>query len=99
QSCSRLCPRVLRARRSPPLCNQLLFRAGEPQREPRFLPGRSRAMNRSRFSGFVERRTDIAQRLGCVVFLARAEQLQITTLEAMEPRLDTAVLEAFAGAV
>ena len=79
----------------PAMVAELLHR-GEPHRKTRFLPIGRGFVDGARFGGFVERGTDIAQRLCRVILLARADERKVVLLQGMKPRFDAAVLESLA---
>ncbi|HXJ40130.1 MAG TPA: hypothetical protein VNH18_12705 [Bryobacteraceae bacterium] len=55
-------------------------------------------MHDSSFSRFVEGGTYLLEGLGGFILFAGAEQLQVTTLQGVEPRFNAAVVQSFPGA-
>lgn len=89
-------PRRLREK---PRLNANLFQRVKAKAEAGLLAIGGRLVNGASLGRFVEGRTDVAERLCGVVLFSRAEQCEILSLQRMEPRLDAAIVNAFAGAV
>jgi len=76
-----------------------LFCAGKSQSEAGFLTVSCCAVDDAGFGRLVKRRRNVAQGLGSFILVAGTQQPQVAPFERVQAGLDTAVMQAFSGAV
>src|SRR5256885_1166675 len=68
-----------------------LSRAGQSQSQAGLFAVGSRSMNYSSFGSLIERRANVGQGFGRLVFFSGSNQLQVVFFESVQPRLGAAI--------